>query len=120
MHPTPTEHTLDAQRKRLALVICAAVGLAAVISAYAFRPALLVVCGSFLGGLAGFYSWRAALRGHAATALAHALVSLTLALSAVVFAGQVTELVMLAQALPWLAFGLLFGIVLIRRAALPK
>ena len=108
-----------AQWEKAAPVSCAAMAIAAALSTFAFRPSLLLVCGTFMGGLAIFFSWRAALAERYNATLAHALVGIVLALSGIVFAGRVPRLVMLAQALPWVGFGLFFGILFIRRSS-PK
>lgn len=104
-----------AQWEKAAPATCAALIVAALVSAYEFRPGFLVVAGPFIGGLACFFSWRAALLERLGTALAHALVGLFMSLSGVVFAGDVEGWVMLSQSFPWLGLGLFLPILFFRR-----
>lgn len=99
-----------AQWVKAAPATCAALIIAALVSAYEFRPNLLVVVGPFAGGLAFFFSWRAALHERDTSALAHALVGLVVAMSGVVFAGDVDRWVMFSQSFPWLGLGLFLPI----------
>ena len=103
------------QWEKAAPITCLAPAIAAVVSAYTYRPSPLVVGGTFMGGLAAFFSWRSALLERHGSALAHALVSIFLGLSGVVFAGQVSSTVMFAQSFPWLGLGLFLTIWLNRR-----
>jgi len=124
MNSNPSRHDTErrerfAQWEKAAPVSCAAMAIAAAVSTFAFRPSFLLVCGTFMGGLAIFFSWRAALAERFNAALAHALVGIILTLSGAVFAGKVPKLVMFAQGLPWVGFGLFFGILFIRRTS-PK
>jgi hypothetical protein len=104
-----------AQWENAAPATCVALIIAALVSAYEFRPPLLVVVGPFIGGLALFFSWRAALLERQGTALAHALVGLVIAMSGVVFAGDVERWVMFSQSFPWLGLGLFLPILISRQ-----
>jgi hypothetical protein len=122
MNPDPSHHNAEkharfAQWEKAAPISCAALAIAAVASAFAFRPSFLLVCGTFMGGLAIFFSWRAALAERYNATLAHALVGIVLALSGAVFAGHAPRPVLFAQAFPWVGFGLFFGILFIRRTS---
>lgn len=103
-----------AQWEKAAPATCAALVVAALVSVYEFHPGFFVVAGPFIGGLAFFFSWRAALLERLGTALAHALVGLVMSLSGVVFAGDVGRLVMFSQSFPWLGLGLFLPILFSR------
>jgi hypothetical protein len=105
-----------AQWEKAAPITCLALAVAAAVSAYTYRPSPLVVAGTFMGGLASFFSWRSALLERHGSALAHAMVSILLGLSGVVFAGQVSRMVMFAQSFPWLGLGLFLAIWFNRRS----
>ena len=94
---------------------CAALVIAALVSAYEFRPNLLVIIGPFVGGLAFFFSWRAALQERHTAALAHVLVGLVVTMSGVVFAGEVDVWIMFSQSFPWCGLGLFLPIWFVRR-----
>lgn len=105
-----------AQWQKAAPVTCAALALAASVSAYTFQPNLFVIVGPFIGGLAFFFCWRAALLERHSRALVHALVGIIVAMAGVVFAGDVSRSVMFAQSFPWLGLGLFLPIWFTRRS----
>lgn len=95
-----------AQWERAAPVTCIVVAIAAVVSAYFFRPNILVIVGPFVAGIANFLSWQAGLQEHNEKVLIFAVISMILAMAGVVFAGNVSLLVMIAQSFPWVLLGL--------------
>ena len=99
-----------AQWEKASAATCVALVIAALVSAYEFRPNFLVIAGPFAGGLAFFFSWRSALQERNTSALAHAIVGLVVAMSGVVFAGDADRWVMFAQSFPWLGLGLFLPI----------
>ncbi|WP_140637484.1 hypothetical protein [Methylibium rhizosphaerae] len=99
-----------AQWEKASAGTCVALVIAALVSVYEFRPDLLVVAGPFAGGLAFFFSWRAALQERDTSAIAHAIVGLVVAMSSVVFAGDADRWVMFSQSFPWLGLGLFLPI----------
>lgn len=101
--------------EKAAPAICAALVVAASVATYTFRPNLFVIVGPFIGGLAFFFSWRAALLERHSVALAHALVGIVVAMSGVVFAGEVGIVVVFSQSFPWLGLGLFLPIWFARR-----
>lgn len=104
-----------AQWERAAPATCVALAVAALVSAYTFRPNPFVIVGPFVGGLAIFFCWRAALLQRHSTALTHALVGTVIAMAGVVFAGDIGILVMFCQSFPWLGLGLFLPIWFTRR-----
>lgn len=104
-----------AQWEKAAPLTCVALAIAAMVSAYTFRPNPFVIVGPFIGGLAFFFCWRAALHERDSRALAHAVAGIIAAMSGVVFAGNVGKLVMLSQSFPWLGLGLFLPIWFARR-----
>ncbi len=106
-----------AQWERTAPATCAALVVAASVAAYTYRPNLFVVAGPFIGGLAFFFSWRAALLDRHNVALVHALVGVVVAMSGVVFAGEVGAIVMFSQSFPWLGLGMFLPIWFSRRCS---
>ena len=113
----PTERY--AQWERAAPATCAALAVAALVSAYTFRPNPFVIVGPFVGGLAFFFCWRAALLERHSRALIHALVGIVIAMAGVVFAGDTAILVMFSQSFPWLGLGLFLPIWFTRRHSAP-
>jgi len=104
-----------AQWQKSAPITCAALAIAALVSAYTFRPNPLVIGGTFFGGLAVFLSWRSALLERHNVAVAHMLAGIILALSGAVFAGNVGRWVMFSQSFPWFGLGLFLPIWFTRR-----
>lgn len=104
------------QWEKAAPITSIALAVASAVSAYTYRPSPLLVGGTFMGGLAAFFVWRSALLERYSAALVHAFVSIFLGFSGIVFAGQVSKAVMLAQSFPWLGLGLFLAIWFNRRS----
>lgn len=104
-----------AQWEKSAPVTCVVLAIAAVVSAYLFRPHLLVIFGPFIAGIAIFFSWRAALQEHHKKTLVYIVTGIIFAAPGLVFAGNVSKSVMLAQSFPWLLLGLFVPIWVVRR-----